>query len=97
MGDLLQLFPFEDMIVSIKLSGQKLWEALENGVSQLPGRDGRFAQVGGGLSYTFDSNAEKGKRIKSVHIKGVPLEREKIYHLATVKTFSNGLYNFFTT
>lgn len=85
LGDLLQLLPFEDIMVTIKLSGQKLWEALENGVSALPGRDGRFPQVAG-MSFIFSPKAEKGCRIKSVLVKGEALDRNKIYSVATVGT-----------
>lgn len=43
-------------------SGEKLVQALENGVSQYPKLEGRFPQVAG-VQFVFDPKAEPGSRI----------------------------------
>src|SRR4051812_13203440 len=36
LGDLLEIFPFEDPMVVVKISGQQLWDALESSVAMVP-------------------------------------------------------------
>ena len=48
LGNILEIMPFEDPIVVKELTGQQLWDALENGFSQYPKQEGRFPPV----SYT---------------------------------------------
>lgn len=45
--DIVGCFPFEDPVVVVKVSGAKIIEALENGLSKIPALEGRP------LSYFF--------------------------------------------
>lgn len=60
LKDLLNCFPFEDPVVLLRLSGQALLNALENGVSQLPALEGRFSQVSN-ISYGFKLTAPRAR------------------------------------
>lgn len=40
--DIVSCFPFEDPVVVIKVSGSKILEALENGLSKVPALEGRL-------------------------------------------------------
>jgi 2',3'-cyclic-nucleotide 2'-phosphodiesterase (5'-nucleotidase family) len=75
-------FPFEDPVVVIKLKGQQLLEALQNGVSKYPALDGRFPQVSN-ISFTFDPSRNAQDRVVGVQIGGLPLDLNREYTLAT--------------
>ena len=64
LGDALAVYPFGNTVGISVITGENLWKALENGVSNWPG-DGRFPQVSG-LKFTFDTSKAVGTRIQSV-------------------------------
>ena len=80
--DITTCFPFEDPVVLLRVTGQAIWDALENGVSLYPALEGRFPQVSG-IEFEFDPSRESGKRVISLLINGEPYEPEKKYKLAT--------------
>ena len=45
LKDLMDCFPFEDPVVVIKVTGNAILEALENGVSSYPALEGMFGLV----------------------------------------------------
>ncbi|KAJ1726230.1 hypothetical protein LPJ61_005332, partial [Coemansia biformis] len=65
LREIAELFPFQDPTVVIKLTGEQIRLALENGVSKWPEHDGRFPQVSG-IRYTFDPTRTPGDRIVSI-------------------------------
>jgi 5'-nucleotidase/UDP-sugar diphosphatase len=80
--DILTELPFGNVTVLIELSGADLREALENGVSQVEDKAGRFPQVSG-LTFTYDAAAPPGSRIVEVEVAGEPLDPSRIYTIAT--------------
>jgi 2',3'-cyclic-nucleotide 2'-phosphodiesterase (5'-nucleotidase family) len=68
--------------VLIELSGADLLAALENGVSQVEDKAGRFPHVSG-MSATYDPSKPAGSRIVGVEVGGAPLEMGRMYKLAT--------------
>lgn len=84
MGSLLThaSFPFEDPVVVVKIKGQQLLEALQNGVSKYPALDGRFPQVSN-ISFTFDPSRKSHDRIVGVQVGGKPLDVNQEFSLAT--------------
>lgn len=84
LAHIINCFPFEDPVVVIRLSGGKIFEALENGVSKLPAEEGRFPQVSG-INFVFDASRPEGDRILSCEINGelVTRDTEKLYTMAT--------------
>ncbi|KAK7217721.1 hypothetical protein V2G26_005724 [Clonostachys chloroleuca] len=80
--DIVTCFPFEDPVVLLVVTGQAIWDALENGVSQYPALEGRFPQVSN-IHYEFDPRRETRKRILSVKIGGEPCDMERKYKLVT--------------
>ncbi|EGR45350.1 uncharacterized protein TRIREDRAFT_23209 [Trichoderma reesei QM6a] len=80
--DITTCFPFEDPVVFLRVKGQAIWDALENGVSLYPALEGRFPQVSG-IEYEFNPSRPSGERILSVKINGKTYEPEKDYTLAT--------------
>ncbi|KAJ2170768.1 hypothetical protein GGH16_003202 [Coemansia sp. RSA 560] len=65
MRDIMEVFPFEDPVVVVRLTGDQIRRALENGVSKWPAHEGRFPQVSG-IRFVFDPRREPGQRITSI-------------------------------
>lgn len=82
LKDIMNCFPFEDPVVVIRVTGQAIWDALENGVSQYPALEGRFPQVSN-MTFAFDARNPPGSRIVSATIGGEPIDMEKKYKLVT--------------
>jgi hypothetical protein len=82
LKDIMNCFPFEDPVVVIKVTGQAIWDALENGVSQYPALEGRFPQVSN-IKFTFDGSKPTGSRIVEATIGGGPIDMQKKYRLVT--------------
>ncbi|MCX7345474.1 MAG: 5'-nucleotidase C-terminal domain-containing protein [Alphaproteobacteria bacterium] len=80
--DILTELPFGNRTVKIEVTGETIWAALENGVSQVENSAGRFPQVSG-LSFEADLTKPAGERVTAVMIGGAPIDKAKIYTLAT--------------
>ena len=64
LGDAIAVYPFGNTVGVSVITGENLWKALENGVSNWPG-DGRFPQISG-FKFTFDTSKAVGSRVQSV-------------------------------
>ena len=64
LGDALAVYPFGNTVGVSVITGENLWKALENGVSNWPG-DGRFPQISG-CKFSFDTTKPVGSRVQSV-------------------------------
>lgn len=73
LANVLEIMPFEDPIVVKELTGQQLWDALENGFSQYPKQEGRFPQVAG-MRVVWDSSKEPFHRVVSVDLLRQPFD-----------------------
>ena len=82
LKDIMDCFPFEDPTVMVKVNGQAVWDALENGVSMYPALEGRFLQVSN-IRYSFDPSKPAGHRIQSVQLGGIPIDTKKEYKVVT--------------
>ena len=74
--------PFGNKTVVLRLTGARIREVLENGVSRAENPSGRFPQVSG-LAFTFDARRPPGERVTKVTVGGAPLEDGRTYTLAT--------------
>ncbi len=61
-GQVLALLPFGNVVTTATITGTELKSFLENGVSSMPGANGRFAQVSG-LCFTYNIAAPVGSRV----------------------------------
>ena len=77
-GQLYQVLPFENSIVSVDLTGVQLKEVLEDAA----GRAGRLQIGGGRFVYRFSNPG--GDRVIEATIAGVPLDPKRVYHVATI-------------
>ena len=94
--DLMDVYPFGNMLTLREISGQQLLDALEMGASEYPEENGSFLHVSG-LTYTIDATIpstvqldDKGRfvgvtgerRVKDVMVGGKPLELDGDYRVA---------------
>ena len=77
-GQLYQVLPFENTIVSVDLTGEQLKQVLEDAA----GRAGRLQIGGGRFVYRFSNAA--GDRVLEATIGGAPLDPARVYHVATI-------------
>ncbi|MEW6623792.1 MAG: 5'-nucleotidase C-terminal domain-containing protein [Bacillota bacterium] len=76
MGDLYEIMPFDNGLVTMELSGADLKKAIDHGIMNPNVTDGQFA----GLIVVFDAEAEFGNRIVSITLEdGTPLVMDQYY------------------
>lgn len=93
VGDVQNVLPFGNYIVTVKLTGAQLKEAVENG---LPGRTGgslepigKMAQVAG-LEVTYNPDAPEGSRIVTITHNGEAIDDSATYLVATNDFMQSG-------
>jgi 2',3'-cyclic-nucleotide 2'-phosphodiesterase (5'-nucleotidase family) len=89
VNDVYTVVPFDNYILSIKMTGKQIKEALENGVSAVEEVKGKFPQVSG-LSFTYAPAAAQGDRVKEITVAGAPLALDKQYTVATIDFLAAG-------
>jgi 5'-nucleotidase / UDP-sugar diphosphatase len=93
LAQIRSVLPFDNYLVAFDLTGEQILAALENGVSQVEGSQGRFPQVAG-LKFVWDPAAQPGSRIISVEIKRAggygPLDPSATYRMATIQYLYQG-------
>jgi 2',3'-cyclic-nucleotide 2'-phosphodiesterase (5'-nucleotidase family) len=61
-GQVLAVLPFGNVVTTLDINGAELKSMLENGVSSMPGANGRFPQVSG-LCFSYNIEAAVGSRV----------------------------------
>jgi 5'-nucleotidase len=89
MGNLMDILPYEDVMVVILVSGEQILAALENGVSKVPATEGRFPAISG-IKLKFSASVEPMHRVMGATIDDQPLDLNKMYKLATKIYMSKG-------
>jgi 2',3'-cyclic-nucleotide 2'-phosphodiesterase (5'-nucleotidase family) len=87
--DIRRELPFENFLVVLDVTGADLLAALENGVSQVADKAGRFPQVAG-ITFEFDAGKPVGRRVSKVTVDGAALDPKKTYRLATNDYMARG-------
>jgi 2',3'-cyclic-nucleotide 2'-phosphodiesterase (5'-nucleotidase family) len=80
--DILSELPFGNSTSLVEVTGADIKAALENGVSQIEQRAGRFPQVSG-LKFEVDPKAAVGSRVSNIQVNGEALDPAKRYKVAT--------------
>lgn len=81
-GDIITVLPFGNYIVTKKMKGSDILAALEHGLSAYPAQNGGFPQVAN-IEYLFDPAKPAGQRVTYAWVKGVRLDPNKEYVVAT--------------
>lgn len=74
--------PFGNVGVLVEMTGAGLLSALENGVSKVEDKAGRFPQVSG-IRFTYDPARPAGARVVEASVGGKPLDPAAVYRVAT--------------
>ena len=86
---LLSIHPFGNVVCKIAVSGRVLLDALNHGVSKLPGGAGQFPQLSG-VTLKVTVAAPVGSRVSDVKVNGQPLDLAKTYTVALPDYVMNG-------
>lgn len=93
LGEVHTVLPFQNLLVTMQLSGEEIWQALEHGVSGVETGEGRFLQVAG-LQFKYDASKPVGERVWEVNVKTEngyePIDLIKSYNVATNAFTANG-------
>jgi 2',3'-cyclic-nucleotide 2'-phosphodiesterase (5'-nucleotidase family) len=87
--DVLGLLPFTNVVMKLAVTGARLREALEQGLSRLEREGGGFLQASG-LRMTYDPRQPAGRRVLGVEVGGLPLDAAKTYTAAVVDWIARG-------
>lgn len=87
--DIIEELPFGNVTVMIKLTGEQIIAALENGVSAVEDGAGRFPHVSN-MTFTADLTKPAGARISEVMIGGAAIDPAATYKVATNDYMGNG-------
>ena len=80
--DILTELPFGNSTSLVQITGADIVAALENGLSQVENRQGRFPQISG-MVVTYDPRQPSGSRVVSVQIDGKPLDKSALYKVGS--------------
>lgn len=90
VGDIVNVVPFRDQAVTVKVSGRELKEILEFGFSMLPELFGGFPQISGLIVRVNPAN-KPGERVLSLCLEnGAPVDPDQEYALATSNYVASG-------
>lgn len=86
-GDLYAIQPFANTVVSMTLTGEQVWRALEQQWEEpLPPHNLAVS----GLVYTFDAARPAGSKVTGITINGLPLDRNATYTVAMIDFLAGG-------
>lgn len=89
-GQILAALPFNDLVISLEVTGQEMLDLLEHGFSYLPAKNGAFPQLSG-LSVRLKADNPPGKRVLSATLAdGSPLDPGRSYTLSTNAFLADG-------
>lgn len=80
-GAVLDVFPFNNRVLTLAVDGKTLKSMLELSVQYLPAAFGGFLNVSG-MTFTVDTKAPAGQRVSEVKVQGQPLAESKNYMVA---------------
>jgi 5'-nucleotidase len=90
-GECFTVQPFNNLVVTIDLTGAQLKEVLEQ---QFVGFEGqpvtKFLQVSAGFSYAYDTTRALGDRILNLSLGGTPIDPAVTYKVSTNDFLANG-------
>jgi len=88
-GQIINVLPFGNFIVTKKVKGADIKAALENGLKSYPELSGGFPHVSG-IKYTIDPSKSAGEKVTGIIFKGNPLDLNQDYILAINDFMASG-------
>ncbi len=87
MGEMYQIFPFDNTLVTMKLKGSDLKKVIEHGIMSTDFRPGQFY----GINVWYDSTKEAGSRITHMELlDGTPIDMNKDYTVSSIDFLMSG-------
>ncbi|MDZ7794550.1 MAG: 5'-nucleotidase [Spirochaetia bacterium] len=83
------ILAFDNEVVTLEMTGQQIWDALEHGLHGYPEVVGGFLQVSG-LRFYFDPSKEPYNRVGKVLVGGSGISLNKTYTVATNGFIASG-------
>lgn len=80
--DIINVLPFGNQLVTIKVTGKEILAALEVGIDEYPAAKGAFPHIAG-MTMKFNPKNKAGERVIEVLVNGKPINPNKTYTLAT--------------
>lgn len=87
--DIFKSIPFNNHIITKKIKGSNLKEALENGLKAFPEPLGAMSQVSG-MKVIFNPNNPPYERVNEIYIRNNPIVLENYYNIAITDFMSLG-------
>ena len=94
-GNILSLLPYDNMVWKVEATGAQILEALQSGISNLPGESGDFPQVSG-LRFTVTVADHSVSNVEVLQTDGnyAPLDLATTYTISTVDyCITGGAFN----
>ena len=88
--DILKEFPFSNFVTLCEIKGSDLLELVEQGVAKAECVIGAFPHFSKGISVQYDSTKPPMSRLVKMTLNGEPIDRERIYSMATVTYILTG-------
>lgn len=86
IGNLISAFPFPNTMVQLEIKGSDLKTLFEHGASLTNG----ILQVSKGIEIAYDEKKPAGERVVVCNIKGMHLDKDKIYKVITSNFLADG-------
>ena len=81
LEDAMAILAFNNEVVTLMMSGQQIWDALEHGLHEYPEVAGGFLQVSG-LRFYFDPAKEAYNRVEKILVDGEEINLRRHYVVA---------------
>jgi 5'-nucleotidase len=89
IGDVYEVLPFGNSVVTRSVTGTQLWAVLEHSVGAIPAANGRFGQISG-FKFSYDATKPVGLRVVSVTLdNGTPIPADATTYTLATNDFTN--------
>ncbi|GAA1925470.1 bifunctional metallophosphatase/5'-nucleotidase [Microbacterium aoyamense] len=90
-GEVFTVQPFNNLVVTVSLTGAQLKEVLEQQFTGYLGQTtNRILQVSAGFSYSYSATLPLGSRVSALALNGVPIDPAATYRVTTNDFLANG-------
>ena len=90
-GEVFTVQPFNNLVVTVTLTGAQLKEILEQQWAGYAGQtSNKILQVSAGLTYTYSASAALGSRVSNLQLNGTAIDPAATYRVSTNDFLANG-------
>lgn len=90
-GEVFTVQPFNNLVVTVTLTGAQLEEVLEQQFAGYAGQTTtRILQVSAGFTYTYSASAPLGSRVSNLQLNGTAIDPAATYRVSTNDFLANG-------